>query len=278
MENYLMINDLKIGEFIENIKREIELGTDFKIVCFDIDNTIINEKTLKEELIKLVDIRATREYRDRISFGKTSEDVKVIDKEFYDRLDRVLEEVDSKYKGKMNFDRLYNDSQLFPYVREYVNELLNNRPSNVYYIIVSHYNPIREAIKKITYFSKLFPNIDAIFTVPFHKELYSEKADRKMNSKAEFLLSMLPFPNVSKHIYFVDDSHSVTKDNYTHGIKSIPFLPNGRDGIVDFNPISNHAGMVTSLNPIELEMAMNYHDYYYEQMVQDMEAAKIKKI
>mgnify|MGYP003308409163 CR=1 FL=1 len=78
MNNALRTNELKKGHFIKNILAECQQGTDFRIICFDIDNVIINEKTLKEEQIKLIEERATSEYHDHMIKDKTAEDRKEI--------------------------------------------------------------------------------------------------------------------------------------------------------------------------------------------------------
>lgn len=296
MNNALRVNELKKGHFIKNILKECQQGTDFRIICFDIDNVIINEKNLKEEQIKLIDERATSEYHDRMIKDKTAEDRKEIDREYYDLFDRVLEEVDPEYKGRIDYDAIYNDSNLFKYygnltVADAINSLINNRRLNDYFILLSHYNPEREAVKKIQYFSKLFPQIDAIVTVPFHKEPYQKGKNRKMTSKMGYLLLdvLAPvfrlFPNIRNHIYMVDDSRSVSKDTISKSIKSIPYLPSKRNPAgTNFNGITN-PGILTDLTPNNLQMAIAYHDYCFNQYSSEIakdsdfekEITKIKK-
>ena len=274
--NSLQINALKQAEFINNVYNAAISGEPFRIICIDIDNTIVNEKQVKDRQIMTFAKDEFDEVNRRIEEARNSsntDDSRIAQEAYFDLVDRVLEEVDPKFMGRINYDEIYQTCNFFPRSIDYIRELLNTRRKNDFVILVSHYNVDREYVSKINTMLNVFPNIDGIFLPKFHQLQYG-MPNRKTTSKIEFLKNILDVPsfyprlleicpNLMSHLYLIDDSQSVLKDAVLHGANIIPFLPGydptklGKTNLFD-GAISS-AGCLIDLQRRSVEEAIQYH-------------------
>ena len=138
--NSLQINALKQAEFINNVYNAAISGEPFRIICIDIDNTIVNEKQVKDRQIMTFAKDEFDEVNRRIEEARNSsntDDSRIAQEAYFDLVDRVLEEVDPKFKGRIDYDAIYQICNFFPRSIDYIRELLNTRRKNDYQIIVN---------------------------------------------------------------------------------------------------------------------------------------------
>ncbi|MBP5684769.1 MAG: hypothetical protein J6X02_05895 [Bacilli bacterium] len=274
--NNLQKNALRQAEFINKVYNAAISGEPFRIICIDIDNTIVNEKPIKDRLIMGIAKQQFDEVNRRIEESKNSsntDDSRLAQAAYFDLVDRVLEEVDPEFMGKINYDEIYQTSNFFPRSIDYIRELLNTRRNNDFVILVSHYNVDREYVTKINTMLEVFPNIDGIFLPKFHLLQYG-MPNRQTTSKIEFMKNILDVPSfyprimevcpdLMSHLYLIDDSQSVLKDAVLHGANIIPFLPGydptklGKTNLFD-GAISS-AGCLKDLQRRSVEEAIQYH-------------------
>lgn len=211
-----------------------------KILCIDFDDVIFKTKPIIEKIIKKIEYKATDEYLHSIvnDTKLDAETKEILRREHFDYKDRVLEEVDEKYKNKIDYDKIFETNEVYPHTIEYVKYLCNcGRYDKVY--ILTHCNVKREVDAKIKFINKYFPGLEVI-AVPYHKDKYEPGKYRKPSSKAETIMKYLGTDDIS-NCTLIDDSNTNRVDWQAHGGNSIRFNPN--------NEISINEKEIPSLNP-----------------------------
>ena len=274
--NCLQVNALKQANFINCVYNAAINGEDFRIIAIDIDNTIVNEKPYKDQQIMSFAKDDFDEVNKRIEDSRLSsniDDYRYAQDAYFDLMDRVLEEIDPKFIGKMDYDFLYRIDHFFPNAIEYTNELIRTRKKNDFVILISHYNVDREYFRKIDTMLKVFPDIDGIFLPKYHEQQYGIPK-RLTTSKIFYMLNVLDVPSfypriteacpdLISHLYLIDDSQSVLKDALMRGAHIIPFLPGydpsklGKTNLFD-GAIAT-AGYLRDLEKKHVEDAIAYH-------------------
>ena len=138
----------------------------------------------------------------------------------------------------------------FPKSVELMRYILENKRENDFFIFLSHRNPEREAITKMKRLYELFPEIDAVETLPFHIEVGS----KIMNSKANYIKEIYGLPSLENCI-LIDDSRTNGKDFRKQGGVDIRFLLNG---FGHNQKLSDHLARITELDPHRIQLALTY--------------------
>ena len=260
-KNYMELNKLKRLELMAKI---IKCNGDFTLFCIDVDDVIFNTEPFVQTILESIDHRATKAYREEIA-SENSEDNRDSMNKSFDILDAILEEtpyMDYDYKKdrtvrreyeQINYDKVYQDANLMPGVVENMRNLLSLKNENTFFIFLSHRNPEREGIAKISKLYQLFPEIDAIETLPFHES----KGSKKKNSKALYLKEIYALDSLENCI-LIDNSRSVCIDFRENGGTDIRFMPNG---FTNKNTLSDHISRLIELDPYKIQMALSYIRY-----------------
>lgn len=228
----IIFNDNQIEKLKMRIHHCIDNGQHFKILCFDIDDTLNRSKIATEEQIEKINFRASEKYRDMYRdahpfFG--DEEDKNFREIFFDLRNQILEDY-GRYCGAIDYNLIHQPERLYPTVQEGLKEILENKEKNVFAVLISHYNPERESAVKIQRYYQYMslPNgnnlIDAIITLPVFMQRYDPMGEnREITSKAAYLLKKLELE--SKYIFncvLIDDSSSVRRDFKNRGGIVIP--------------------------------------------------------
>lgn len=238
MRESIIYNDNNILQLKRKIHNCINNGVPFKIICFDIDDTLNRSRSATEEQIEKINFRASEKYREIYReahpFFNDEESCDFREK-FFDLRNQILEDY-GKYYEAIDYNEIHQEDRLYPTVMEGLRNILNNKEKNTFIILLSHYNPEREAAIKIQkyydYMTILDGHslLDAIITLPVFMERYDPNGGkRNITSKAAYLLKRLDLE--SKYIFnciLVDDSSSVRRDfKYRGGIVIPAYLERG---------------------------------------------------
>lgn len=216
-----------------------------QILCIDFDDVIFKTKMLVEEIIKTIEFKATSEYLSSIMSSNNidGQTKRILSEEHFEYKDRVLEEVDDKYKNRIDYEKVFATNEIYPHAIEYVRYLCNCGRYNKVYIL-THCNVEREVLAKKKFINKYFPSLEVI-TVPYHIDKYEKGKKRMPTSKAEFLMKYLGITNIS-HCTLIDDSNTNGKDWIEHGGNFIKYNPLSEVSIVKQE--------VSSLNPFGINL------------------------
>ena len=263
------------------INKIMASGGDFRLFCIDVDDVVFDTESYVQEVLKKIDFRATNEYRSLIS-GDSSEDSRYDSSKSYEILDAILEEYeyveydeDTNKVVRRNYPQIdYND--VYDNVKplnnsvEFINHMLANRSKNDFFIFISHRNPEREGIAKTKKLYELFPDIDAVETIPFHIP-----GTKTVMSKDAYLKETYGL-NSLENCYLIDNSKKNCIDFRINGGTDIRFLPNGykKDHV-----LTDHVSKIGVLDPFMISLSLSYIKYarenpdcYFERL------AKTKKI
>ncbi len=215
-----------------------------RILCIDFDDVIFKTKPFIEEIIKKIEYRASAEYLNSIAYTTDDEQTKrILREEHFDLKDRILEEVDDKYKGLIDYEKIFTTKEVYPWAIEYVNYLQNCGLFDKV-CILTHCNGSREVKAKLVFINKYFKNLEVI-PVPFHKDKYEIGKKRKMTSKAEYFMEYMGITDMS-NCTLVDDSATNGRDWKEHGGNFIKYSPT--------TDVSLLKQEVNSLNPFGINV------------------------
>ena len=180
--------------------------------------------------------------------------------EYYDLRNQILEDY-GRYYGAIDYNIIHQEEKLYPTVKEGLRKILSEKEKNTFVILLSHYNPEREAVVKIQkYYDYMKLNdgknlLDAIITLPVFMERYEPNGrTRQITSKAAYLLHKLGLS--SKYIFnciLIDDSSSVRRDFKKHGGIVIPaYLERGYIKELEDDPNDIHR-VIIDLDPTKFK-------------------------
>lgn len=196
-----------------------------RILCIDFDDVIFNTKPAVEKIIDGIEEKATGKYLKRIIAETKDADEKTkLEREHYNYKDRVLEEVDDKYKGLIDYDAIFSTDDVFPGTIDYINYLINCGYYEKVYIL-SHCNVEREVEAKKRFLKRFFSNLELI-SVPYHIEKYRPNLERKPTSKAEYFMKYTGITDLSR-CTLIDDSNSNCNNWRDHGGIAIKYNASG---------------------------------------------------
>lgn len=257
-KNILEYNKLKRLKLMNEI---IRCNGDYRLFCFDIDEVLFNIDNCVQKELEKIDHRATKDYRGEISH-ESSEDFRALQDQSFDILDAILEETEymdyndntdkyiKKVYPKIDYEKIYQEKNLNKQSYEFIKYMLENRRPNDFFIFISHRNPQREGVTKIRKMYELFPEIDAVDTIPFHIEVGS----KIVSSKANYIKEMYALDSLENCI-LIDDSRTNCKDFRMHGGVDIRFLPNGYS---KQHTLADHMTKINELNPYRIQLALSY--------------------
>lgn len=261
VEDIMKYNKIKISELSKKIA---ETNGDYRLICIDVDDVIFDIANLMQEILADIDYRATNKYREMIVNDETSEDAKLEFKKSYKILDAILEEnkcVVEKENGQkeyldftkplIDYEKVYEDKNLFPLAIQYVKNMIANRGPNEYYIFLSHRNPIREGIIKTKRLYELIPEIDGIITLPFHE------GTNEMTDKGLWVLQTLQLDNLNNAILIDNSKSNCKKWRAREGI-DIRFEP---DGFNVTHSLADHLSRLTELDSYNLQLCYSFIKY-----------------
>ena len=262
MKNNIMeYNTLKRLKLIENI---LKCNGNYRLFCIDVDDVVFNTEPLMQEQLREIDYRATSKYREKIAH-KSSEDTRELNNKSYDILDAILEEMvyvdydDEKEKTtiknykSINYKKIYQKQNLLENAIFFVQSILDSRQENDFVIFLSHRNPEREGTIKTKILYELFPEVDAIETLPFHLE----RGSKVVNSKALWIKQVYGLESLN-NCYLIDNTRKNCKDFKTHGGNFIRYL---QDGFDEESTLSDYMSKLTTLDPHMLQFAVSFVDY-----------------
>ena len=233
MNEWAIYNQKKIELTKKRIRKCIERGQDFKILLFDIDDTVNKSRRATEEQIEKINFKASKKYKriydDAHPFFGDELDNGDFNKVYRDLRNQILEDY-GPYLGAIDYSLIHRESNLYDNSMEFMNYLINNHDDNVFVLYLSHYNPEREAVLKIQkYYEYTLDNngeskLDGIIMLPVFEERYEPNGkDRTINSKATVLTTQLGIsPRYFSKCYLIDDSGSVRRDFKERGGIVIP--------------------------------------------------------
>lgn len=204
-----------------------------KILCIDFDDVIFKTKPIVEKLLEEIEPMATeRALKESLAKLKNSGNNeskdemlrRQISNEHFDYKDRVLEEIDDKYKNRIDYEAIFSSLNVFPGTLQYVNYLQKcGRYDKVY--ILTHCNVEREVNAKLKFINKHFPGVEMI-AVPFHRDKYVEGMKRPITSKADFFMEYTGLTDLS-NCTLIDDSVRNGNDWEDKSGNYIRFNPTG---------------------------------------------------
>ena len=151
----------------------------------------------------------------------TIEDVKRLRREHFLLKDMVLEEVLPKYRGIINYDKIFQLYHTFPGVIEKIKEIAETGAFDGVFI-VSHYNSAREAEAKLRFFKKYLPMVRVIL-VKFHQDEFVlgndqfNQARQRTNKVNDFRIQT----GIDDYSLtsFIDDSISIIDEAIELGVR-----------------------------------------------------------
>lgn len=166
---------------------------DLEVFAANGDNSLLNaiakvEPKVSNHYLKQIDNLYSEGYI-------TEEEYRVLLDEFYDLKDRVLEEVDDKYKNGINFKEVYEINNSNQTMYDYINRMsCSDIGYNIY--ITFYYNTKREFMEKKAVCASLFPNCKTM-GIKFYKDDYKKGYFRKRTNKAEYVQNELGLNDLS---------------------------------------------------------------------------------
>lgn len=288
------IMELNKKNRIKLMKRIMKSDGNYRLFCIDVDDVIFDTDTVMQEILdeyELEDnrLKATKAFRAEIS-NETSEDSQIEINKSFAMLDAILEETEFEYEVEelngskdkkrvkfkpIDYEKVYLNENLFPNAIDNINYMIKNKKENDFFIFLSHRNPVQEGIIKTKKLYELVPNIDYVFTLPYHIEFGS----KEVNSKGRILKQHLGL-DCLENCYLIDNSRSNCLDFRAKGGLDIRYLPKGYEISHKF---SDHMAKITSLDPYMIQFAIAYIRYVkshpeekFEENIQEFKKVKSK--
>lgn len=178
------------------------------ILCIDFDDVIARSTPIVESYLEKIEPRSSKKYHETLAslFNNCEIDDETYSlrtAEYYDLKDRVLEEVDDKFKGLIDYNCVINEKTVYKHAIDYVNFLCRCGHYKKCYIL-THCNTESEINVKKKFVERYMPNIELI-AVPFHKEKYQQGKKRAMTSKAEFFMEKMQLSTLY-NVTLIDDN------------------------------------------------------------------------
>lgn len=236
--NKIAINESKHKELEKKIMYAIENHKGFRILAIDIDNTLIDDNPLRDKMLREIlgdEYDVIMQRADEMYKSGKPDDMALSSFLIGDMYDRVYEEAELRFVGKMRYNEIYTIDRFFHGTIEFVKNLLATKGEFDFVVLLSHHNVPREANSKINLMYEVFPTLDGIYLPRYHAEPYGTKC-RATVSKVGFLrdeiLGREQTPVISNlkvylanNIFMVDDSTTVLLDTLSKRANIVPFLP-----------------------------------------------------
>ena len=236
--NKIAINESKHKELSSKVFKAMENGENFRILGIDIDNTLIDDSKIRVRMLREIlgeEYDVTMQRANELYASGKPDDVAISSGLIGNMYDKVYEEGEPRFVGKMNYREIYRVERFFPGAIEFVYNLLNSRGKNDFVVLISHHNIDEEAFAKIELMYGLFPELDGIYLPRYHNEPYGVRG-RTAVSKAGYLsdkvIEYFRIPhitnihiNLTSNLFLIDDSTTVLLDSLSKGANIVPYLP-----------------------------------------------------
>ena len=165
---------------------------------------------------------------------KRIKDVERKRKEHYEYKDKVLEEVTDKYKGKIDYQKIYQLENTYDGVINMIYTIYGKGLFNEIYVL-SHVNCKREINAKKKFFETYLPMVKFVPVMfhiePFYNQDGSKNTKRKRTNKIEYFKNYLSLEELSC-VYFIDDTESIIKEALDLGVNNT-FYKNDSSSTID---------------------------------------------
>lgn len=203
-----------------------------KKLFIDLEVISANNGEIFDDEIAKVEYKASRRYLDTINnlFIHDiikEEDYRNLSNESDDYKDRVLEEIDSEYKDRINFTRIYEVNESTKSIVDYINKV----SSIIETYIIFYYNTEREKQQKEMVCKKYFPNCSTI-GIRFYEEKYDPNIRRKRTNKARYIKDRLNLKNLDDCMLI--DKSQICCDEWSNlkGYSSLYCSPKNEDNML----------------------------------------------
>lgn len=236
--NKAAINESKHRELSRRVFQAMENGENFRILGIDIDNTLIDDHKIRQVMLREIlgeEYDVTMQQANELYASGKPDDVAISSALIGKMLDKVYEEAEERFVGKVDYRKIYCIERFFPGTIEFVYNLLKTRNKNDFIVLVSHHNVPAEAEAKLDLMYDLFPELDGIYLPRYHDEPYGVLG-RQAVSKASYLsdkvIEHFEVPvitnihiNLTSNLFLIDDSTTVLLDSLSKGANIVPYLP-----------------------------------------------------
>ena len=174
-------------------------------VFFDLELIASNNGLEFEKMIENAEYRASSKYLQKIVDSYLNNlinesDYRVLKEEYNDLKDRLLEEVDEEYIGKIDFKKNYVTDESNKNMIDYINKVSNLFDTYV----IFYYNTPRELEEKQEVCNRYFPNCRTI-GIKYYEQKYDKSIARVRTNKAEYIMNYLGLTNLDNNM-LVDKS------------------------------------------------------------------------
>ena len=157
----------------------------------DLDVIAANNGTAFEKMIESIDYKASKSYMDEITrlylkHQYLETDYEVLLNNLHDLRDRIIEEVEDKYKGLIDYTKLYEVNDFNKSMVDYVNNISSLVDTN----IIFYYNTERDRKEKEMICKTVFPN-SKIIPIKYYQENYSADFKRSKVNKSEYIIKKM---------------------------------------------------------------------------------------
>ena len=186
-------------------------------IFVDLEIIAANDGQVFEDALEQVEYKASQKYLQRIAklfcdnqINET--DYRVLLEEHRDYKDRVLEEVDDKYKGKIDFKKIYEINKSNEGMVDYIRKM--SKTIETY--LIFYYNTSREFIEKIHVCNEFFPDCQ-IIGINFYQDSYNQDFERERTNKALYIKRYLRLGSLENCMLIDKSSRSCNEWNELNG-------------------------------------------------------------
>lgn len=188
-----------------------------KNLFIDLEVIVANNGEALQNAIEKVEPKASKKYIDKIlkmfieEMMSGTEYRQLLD-EAYDLKDRLLEEVDDKYKGKIDFKSLYRIDDFNQGMVDYIRKISETIDTH----IIFYYNTEREYKEKELVCNTFFPSCKVI-GIRFYQQPYDPSVIRKRTNKALYIKNLLGLDSLDECMLIDKSGKSCEEWNELNG-------------------------------------------------------------
>ena len=222
------------------------------ILVLDCDGVIFDSLRLIDEYVRDIEYIASDEYKEKFLDPKSAEanaskdqyedersnnpnalrqienliiEIENLKDVHYEYKDRVLEEADEKYVGRIDYDKIFTINHTFSDVIDMIRMIDFKGLFDKIYVL-SHVNCQREIDAKRRFFEEHLPMVEfvpVLFHIePFYNSDGSKNLDRVRTNKMGYFLQKKEIDDPSS-VYFIDDTLSITSEAIELGVTNSYF-------------------------------------------------------
>ena len=119
----IALNEQKLKELSQKVLKAMEQGIPFRILGLDIDNTLINDNPIRTRMLKEIlkeEYDVTMQRANDLFLTGKPDDIALSSILIGNMLDKVYEEGEPKFVGKMDYKQIYRIENFFPGAIDFV--------------------------------------------------------------------------------------------------------------------------------------------------------------